>query len=181
MRPGRSPRLFLASIMLGAGLLAAGPAWTDPASEAAVKAGVVYNLGKFVEWPPERFASANAPLTLCTVGNQPLQGALALLQGRNVQGHPIVLRNNPRGDELRACHILYIDETANDRLESLLAHVASSPVLTVSDIEAFADQGGIVGLYQKDERVQFTINLRAARQNGLKLSSHLLRLGKVLQ
>ncbi len=57
----------------------------------------------------------------------------------------------------------------------------TGPVLTVSDIDGFAEQGGIIGLSLNGERVEFTVNLRAARQAGIKLNSQLLRLGRVVQ
>lgn len=151
------------------------------ATDAAVKAGFVYNFTKFTEWPAESFATASAPLNLCIVGNQPLDGNLSLLHGRMAQGHPINVRGNPRNEELRVCHILFVGDGEERRGAAALTQLAGAPVLTVSDMEGFADQGGIIGLTLSGDRVQFTVNLRAARQVGLKLNSQLLRLGKVMQ
>jgi hypothetical protein len=162
-------------------LFAGDLARADMTAESAVKAGFVYNFAKFTEWPMDVFATANAPLNLCVAGNQPLSGKLSLLQGRMAQGHVISLRGNPRPEDINACHILYIDEMDERRLGVLLGQVASVPVLTVSDIDGFTGYGGIIGMHLNGERVQFSINLAAARQAGLKLSSQLLRLGKVSQ
>jgi hypothetical protein len=151
----------------------------DDASDAAVKAGFVYNIAKFTEWPTEVFASGTAPLQLCAVGLPPLQGKLGLLIGRAVQGHAVNLRLNPRADELSTCQILYVDDTEARRAGALIGLVAASPVLTVSDIDGFAESGGIIGLYLDGDRVRFNVNLRAARQAGLKLSAQVLRLGRV--
>jgi len=178
----RAPRKSLIQVAIGLGLLLSMmPICAQSASDAAVKAGFVYNFTKFTEWPADSFSTATAPLNLCVIGNQPLDGNLAMLHGRVAQGHPINVRGNPRQEELRACHLLYIGETEERRGAAVLAQVAASPVLTASDMEGFTDQGGIIGLALSGDRVQFTVNLRAARQAGLKLNAQMLRLGRVLQ
>ncbi len=157
-------------------------AWrVESVTDVAVKAGFVYNFSKFAEWPADSFATNYAPLNLCVVGNQPLGGQLVMLHGRIAQGHAINLRGNVRGDDLRTCHILFVGESEERRVTTLLAQIVGSPVLTISDIDGFAEQGGIIGLSLNGERVEFTVNLRAARQAGIKLNSQLLRLGRVVQ
>jgi hypothetical protein len=174
------PRHRVVAALLG--LCLALLAWrAEAASDVAVKAGFVYNFSKFAEWPADSFATNSAPLNLCVVGNQPLGGQLLMLQGRIAQGHAINLRGNARGEDLRACHIVFVGDSEERRVASVLAQVGGSPVLTVSDIDGFAEQGGIIGLSLNGERVEFTVNLRAARQAGIKLNSQLLRLGRVVQ
>lgn len=178
----RAPRKGLTSIATCLGIcLGIAAMHAESASDAAVKAGFIYNFTKFTEWPAESFASNSSPLNLCIFGNQPLDGNLALLHGRMAQGHPINVRGNPRAEELRLCHILFIGEAEERRGNAALAQIAGAPVLTVSDMEGFPEQGGVIGLAINGERVQFTVNLRAARQAGLKLNAQLLRLGKVMQ
>jgi hypothetical protein len=53
-------------------------------------------------------------------------------------------------------------------------------VLTVSDIERFAERGGMIALRIVDRKVHFDINVHTVEQAGLKLSSQLLRLAKVI-
>ena len=64
----------------------------------------------------------------------------------------------------------FIGETL-ERLQGL-------PVLTVGDSEQFAQQGGMIGFSLQDNKVRFEINLGAAQQAGLKISSRLLTLAK---
>jgi hypothetical protein len=51
-------------------------------------------------------------------------------------------------------------------------------VLTVSDAEGFASQGGVIGLFLEDNRVRFEVDLTAAQAAGLQISSKLLRLSR---
>ena len=49
-------------------------------------------------------------------------------------------------------------------------------MLTVSDMEGFAEAGGVIGLMKTDEKIRFEINLLAAKEAGLVISSRLLSL-----
>jgi hypothetical protein len=55
----------------------------------------------------------------------------------------------------------------------------AAPILTVSDIEDFTDRGGVVAFYLDRKKVRFAVNPTSARRRGLKLSSQLLRLGRI--
>ena len=54
-------------------------------------------------------------------------------------------------------------------------------VLTVSDGKGFAQTGGIIELFIEDGRMRFAINLDAMEQTGVRLSSRLLGLAKVVR
>ena len=54
-------------------------------------------------------------------------------------------------------------------------------VLTVSDMEGFAQQGGVINLVIRNQRLGFEINEDAAQRANLKISSKLLKLAKVVK
>jgi len=62
----------------------------------------------------------------------------------------------------------------------ILRGLALRGVLTVSDIEGFAEAGGCIGLVTEDERVRFDINQASLQRDSLRASSQLLRLGRNL-
>lgn len=51
----------------------------------------------------------------------------------------------------------------------------TTPILTVADTDGFTDAGGVVSLKSEGGNVQFEINVNAAKQNNLQVSSKLLR------
>ncbi len=53
-------------------------------------------------------------------------------------------------------------------------------VFTVSDQGGFAAAGGIANFILVDQKIRFEINPSAARRAGLKISSSLLRLAKLV-
>ena len=62
-------------------------------SEYDVKAAFLYNFGKFIQWPTNAFASANAPLVIGIYGNNPFgQNIASVVRGKKINGHPVVAR-----------------------------------------------------------------------------------------
>jgi hypothetical protein len=54
-------------------------------------------------------------------------------------------------------------------------------VLTVSDLDHFAENGGMIGLVTTDDnRIRFDINQTAVERAGLKASSQLLQLARIV-
>lgn len=143
-----------------------------------VKVGFVYNFTKFVEWPAASLPPGS-PLNLCVAGSG-LGGRIDQLHGRLGQGHEIRVHSVSGHGDLAGCHVLFIANSEERRLNSLLNAVANSPVLTISDIESFPADGGMIGLTVRNSRVGFTVSLANTRATGLKISSQLLRLGEVL-
>lgn len=76
---------ILTCFLLGGLLL--NKAWAAEFDEYAVKAAYLYNFAKFVEWPPEAFASDDAPLWICIAGANPFGDALTMLSGKRVENH----------------------------------------------------------------------------------------------
>jgi hypothetical protein len=51
----------------------------------------------------------------------------------------------------------------------------------VSEIDGFAQRGGNINFFLAGTKVRFEINPGAAQSDGLKISSQLLSLGKIVQ
>ena len=66
-------------------------------------------------------------------------------------------------DGFRACHVLYLAGLDEKRVRQIIDELKNAPVLTVSDGEAFARNGGIAGLFVEQGRVRFAINVEAAQ------------------
>ncbi len=140
--------------------------------ESAVQAAFVLNFAKFTEWPPATLPGRQAAMQLCQFGaRDELAQAFRALEGRLLQGVPIQWRKVNKLDEVRGCHVLFIAEAGLP-----LAQLGGQPVLTVSDLPGFAQQGGVIGLVRQSGRLRFEINRGMAQAAGLRLSADLLSL-----
>ncbi len=58
--------------------------------------------------------------------------------------------------------------------------VKGLPILTVGETPGFAERGGMIRFTLEDNRVRFEINVEAAREADLNISSRLLTLAKII-
>jgi len=55
------------------------------------------------------------------------------------------------------------------------------PVLTIGETPGFARNGGIINLILEDNKVRFEVNVQAAKDAELNISSRLLALARIIQ
>lgn len=149
--------------------------------EYQAKAAFLYNFTKFVEWPPQVFATPAAPLQICVLGDDPFGASLDALAERSTQGRALVIRRVATPGQGAACQILFIAASEEARLPQLLAALAARPVLTVADVPGFAEAGGMINLSVDESRVRMEINVEAAQRAGLRISSQVLRLARIVR
>lgn len=168
--PGRPP-IILA--LVSAALLTVFPqAWAQSAStEYQLKAALLRRFAQFVDWPPE--AAARPTVDICVTGGNPFGSALELMVAdETLGGRAFQVRDDA---EAASCHVLFVASGPPAR-QSVLGQVANEPVLTVSDVGGFLQDGGIIELRMVGGRARFAINTAAAQRAGLTLSAQLLRL-----
>lgn len=150
-------------------------------SEYDLKAAILFNLVKFVQWPPTSYPDARAPTVVCTLGKEPFGPALDRFASANrVFGRQLVVRRLAHEDDPHGCHLIYISSSERKLLPEILKSLEGSHILTVGETEQFAARGGMVQLTVEDKQVHFTINLGAATREELRLRSGLLALSKII-
>lgn len=96
-----------------------------------------------------------------------------------VHGKGVEVRAVSRPEDAAACHILVV--AGRDGMAPWARSVRTAPVLTVGDGEGFAAGGGIIGLYAEGDKLHFEVNQEAAQRAGVKLSSQLLKLARLVK
>jgi len=150
-------------------------------TEYEVKAGFLYHVGWFVEWPANSVQDHASTFIIGVLGTHPFGSALDdVMRGKAIHERPVVIKYYQRVEEAVSSHVLFISASEEPRLPAILAVLETTPVLTISDLERFAERGGMIALRLVDRKVHFDINMDATERAGLKLSSQLLRLAKVI-
>ena len=143
--------------------------------EYRLKAALLFNLAKFVDWPEEAFTDTSSPLVVCVLGKDPFGAGLDdELKGRTVKGHPSAAKRITEFGP--GCHVLFIANSETKRLPSIVQRVRDTNVLTIGEAPGFIDRGGIIGLITEDERVRFEVNVSAAERAGVKISARVMAL-----
>jgi hypothetical protein len=88
--------------------------------------------------------------------------------------------SNP--DTLTGCHILFVSSSEKKKQSQIFKAISGKPILTVGDFKGFSKNGGgIINFIRKKDTVHFEINPENAKRAGLKISSKLLRLSKIVK
>jgi hypothetical protein len=149
--------------------------------ELQIKAGFLYTFVKYVDWPEDAFKASSNTVVIGVLGKDPFGTVLdTTVAGKKINGRAVHIKRFQRVEEIGACHVLFVSESEKERLGDVLASLRGRKTLTVSEAEGFLQQGGQIQLVMESDRVRFDINMEAARQAGLKLSSHLLRVARYL-
>ena len=150
--------------------------------EYQVKAAFLYNFAKFVEWPPQAFQGTGEPIAICVVGQDRFEGALEeTVKGKEAEGRPLVVRNVPAANGFAGCQILFVSASERKHFPAILSNAKKCGLLTVGEAEGFASAGGVINFKLEGGRVRFEINVEAAQQRELRISSKLLMLAETVK
>lgn len=164
--------------------------------EYQVKAAFLYNFLQFVDWPEEKPADGNKPITIGILGKDPFGDAFEPIKGKKVKGRSVIIKrfksfeemkkstekDKPESEQkiemLTKCHLLFICSSEQKDLKEIINLVKDYDVLTVGEMNGFLESGGIINCFVEEKKIRFEINLTAAERAELKMRSKLLRLAK---
>jgi hypothetical protein len=173
-------RMAAATLLFACGVWQPGPASAAPTT-AQVEAVFLFNFSQFVEWPPQVFADPGSPIAICVLGSDPFGATLdEVVHGEVVKGRPLAVRRFQHIEELTDCQILFVSRSERERLQPILEKLKGRNILTVSDLEEFAGEGGVICFVVLDNKIRLRVNLEAAKAAGLTLSSKLLRPAQIV-
>ena len=185
-RLGQSPAWrygILCLVVIASGRLCVAPASGDarPPTEYEMKAVFIYNFAKYIQWPGVATPETDKPFVVGLIGKDPFGPLLDdVMRGQRVQSRAVVVRRFATVQEVANCHILFIGSSEQGNLQRILEAVRRAPVLTVGDMDHFAERGGMINLTTEDNRIRFEINMEAIERSGLKAGSQLLRLARLV-
>jgi hypothetical protein len=168
--------LAIGVVLVGA-LSQSGAGQIERSREYELKATFLREFVNFIDWPSDTFQTATDPLRVVIVGSDPFGEILdrVIAAGSSNRRRIAIVRaaadaKPPMGQ------IVFVAASEERRLASVLAPYCRTPVLTVSDIDRFAERGGVIGLVMQGQAVHFVINRTAAEEARLYVSSQLLHL-----
>ncbi|MBI2948415.1 MAG: YfiR family protein [Verrucomicrobia bacterium] len=156
-----------------------GSAAAEVSRELRIRAALLQWIPFYVEWPPAAFPTKDGPLLIGILGPDPFRNALESLLDKKVDGHEVKVVRFDSLENLRDCHILYVNLPERKDVQRALEMVRGKPILTVSDQETFTDQGGMIGLLKYKNHIKPHINNAAARRAGLVIQSSLLTVSEI--
>lgn len=162
----------LPALWLALGLAGMNSAHAD---EYDKKAEYLVKTSDYVDnWP------RSATLTLCVLGPDPFGDRLddAVRARKRADGRKLEAKRiagNPHG---AGCQVVFVSKGAGDAAE--VAKKSGKGILTVSDAQNFAKNGGMVNFVMEGAHVRFEINEGAVKAAGIRLSAQFYQLARKL-
>jgi hypothetical protein len=187
----RGPAALL--LVIGSGLAHA--AAIDAERAAQVMAGYLRHIAGLTMWPAEATAAGAGSINVCEIGADP-NGVLTTIRARLdggrellAQDRPVALLTLPQSGKdqaalaglLDSCGLLYVSGDAAKPWADVRSLMIERPIVTVSEMEDFVEQGGMVQFVvdPNEGKVRLIVNMNAMDRAGVKLDSRLLALGSV--
>ena len=143
-----------------------------------MKAALLYQFAKYTQWPD----ALGDTITFCTLGGDSFEGALHTIQNKRVRNMRVNVRHvDSAQDVLSYCQVVFISANHPQPLPILLAVFENRAILTVSEMQNFTRQGGMINFVRRGVKQKFVINQMATAKAKLKLSSKLLQIAVVPQ
>jgi hypothetical protein len=169
---------FIFALILALPPAGHGQAADSQPTEYQLKAAYLYHFAQFVDWPPAAFPQPNAPLIIGVLGENPFGKDLPhTVEGKVLNNHPLMVQEYHSLAEItNNCQILFISSSEKKRLPEIFAALKGTSILTVSEVDHFTDNGGMVDFVLENDRIRFQINETTVEKAGLKMSFKLLSL-----
>ena len=151
--------------------------------EYTLKALFLYNFGSYVEWPPAAFQGDTHPFVIGILGSTPVERTLReIAAAKSINGRRIVVEHFASVGAIKHCQILFIARGVAPQDQKLaVERLRDRHVLIVGESDGFARRGAVVNFFVENNKIRFEINIDAARQHGLRISSKLLALAKIVE
>lgn len=142
--------------------------------EYQIKTALIYKLTKFITWP-ESVMSNISSFGVCLLGDDNFGTSLDALAQRETKGIPInIYRFQLSQGITEQCQVIFIEKSKSSFLSSILQQLENKPILTISAINNFATQKGILEFGKKNGRIEFIVNLDSLNNAQLTASAQLL-------
>jgi hypothetical protein len=82
--------------------------------------------------------------------------------------------------DLKDCNILFVSSSETQHIDEVVNMLKWLPILTIGETPGFATRGGIINLTLEGNKVRFEVNIEAAKQAKLNISSRLLALARIV-
>jgi len=151
----------------------------------SIKAAYLYNFCKYVEWPDHFSPNKENPEDNFIIGileSDPFGESLKkIAANKTVKGKHIKIHYIDSIEDYKICHMLFIpSKITKEFVDEILQKTRNQSILIIGEEEGFASSYGIINFIELNNKIRFEINTKFADNRNLKISSKLLKIGKII-
>ena len=134
-------------------------------STPGLTAAFIFSFVKFTTWPADALREAG-PIVICVSGNDQVADCARPTHVRQEGGRAPARWSGGRTStgRLTECHVVFAASLDRDTCAGAGTGRFGHPILTVSDLEDFAEHGGVANFFIDGGRMRFAVNPDAAER-----------------
>lgn len=154
------------------------PENSDPDIEN-LKAAFIYNFTKYITWPDLENSDA---FRIGVMGDSKIAKSLGQIASKKqVNNKPIKVYRIHTVQDFRGCQILFVSSSEKDQISEILSALGQKTILTIGDTPGFCERGIMINFFIQGGMVKFEMNSTRLESVGLKASSQLQKLARIVE
>lgn len=148
----------------------------NPGKIYDLKAAYIYKFIRYINWEN----TISDTFTIGVIGTSPVYYSLQkIARTKKVNNKRIVVLHFNGPDDITPCNIIYITANSYFSLANVLARIDKG-TLTISEEPGFAELGTAFNFVLDHDKLKFEVNKNSINEEGLKVSSQLLKLAIIV-
>jgi hypothetical protein len=141
--------------------------------EYVLKAAFLYRFTDYIDWGN---SNSSEDFTIAVLGKSGITLPLVeIAKVKKAQGKRIVIKEYEDVNDIGSCQVVFVSETYKQGIETVITKLGTRSTLIVAEQTDACVKGAHVNFLISDNKLKFEINLNAASEVGLKISSQLLQ------
>jgi len=145
--------------------------------EDRLKVMITAKIAKFISWKEED----STEFVIGVYKNQLSNSFDDILNNASIKSKKVRLEYFENVEDIKKVNILYISKASTSELSAIFKNIENKNILTVSDIRGFAQKGGIIQLYSKNQKLKLRINLDKAQKENINIRASLLKISDLIR
>jgi uncharacterized protein DUF4154 len=148
--------------------------------EYKVKAAFIHKFIKYVKWPANKLKSSDKLFSIGVIGNNKIFKYLKIITKNILIKNLHVKVEKVNVISSKNYHILFISQVPPANLKDILSIAKDKSILTISDVDGYAEKGVMVNFYKAGHFTRFKINIKSVKRSDIYISSKLLKISKII-
>lgn len=142
--------------------------------EDKLKAIITGKIAKFISWD-----TSSQYFTITIYKNQFKNYFDEIYKDYSIDSKKVKLNYIDNINSLEYPNILYIADASSQELSDIFAQIKNKKIVTISDIRGFAQKGGMIQIYEKNQKLKLRINIEVVKNENIQIKSSLLRISDI--
>jgi len=151
-------------------------------TEYDVKAQFMHRFTQFIEWPKgSTINNSELPFRIGVYGENYIENPLnEIAEFYQIKDKKVKIAKVDFNNIID-CDMLFISKCSNEELDKIIKIAKGKGILLVSDTNGYGKKGVHINFYKQDEKINFEINITAAKNDTFNVSSRLLKLARIIE